>query len=90
MVTQSIQNLKGEMSITEKEILFWFNHISNLEKEHDRLEKDIFNNHSQRLEEIELEMAAILKRMRREKAGLEVFRQKYNKEAKKRKMQLIN
>lgn len=90
MVTQSIQDLKGEMSITEKEILFWFNHILALEKEHDRLEKDIFNNHNKRLEEIELEMASILKRMRREKAGLEVFRQKYNKEAKKRKMDLID
>ena len=90
MATSKIKTLKEEMFVTEKEILFWFNHISNLEKEHDRLEKDIFGNHNEKLEAIELEMVAILKRMRREKAGLEIFRQKYNKEAKKRKITLID
>ena len=86
----TIKELTEEIRVTEKEILFWFNRVVEIEREHDKLEKDIFGNHSERLEELENEMAAILKRMRREKAGLEVFRQKYNKEAKKRKMTLIN
>lgn len=61
-----------------------------IEREHDKLELDIYGNHNERLEELEKEMAAILKRMRRESSDLEIFRQKYNKEAKKRKMDLIH
>lgn len=85
-----IKALKNEMSVIEQEITFWFNRVLALENEHKKLEADIYGNHNERLEELEDELAAILKRVKKEGALLEKFRKKYNKEAKKRRMQLIS
>ena len=87
-MTQTVKELAEEIQVYTKEVIFWLKRAAEIEVLIDNI--DGYALGSNDLEEKYVkEYAEILTRLVKEKDGLEKFRVKYNKEAKRRGMKEI-
>ena len=83
-------SLSEEMTILEKEAIFWCSEIENIERDANTIEQESFlPDYNEKMEEILKRMEAALKRLDFENKNLDKFKAKYNRAAKEFGFQII-